>query len=458
MPFEGLLDSLAEALVVLDPSLRILEWNVAMQRLTGVSRADAVGRNADAALPLFRDQALAPLVRRALAGETPGAIEQSHTMRDDDRVVRLEARCAPWRDGKGAIAGAVTVLTDISDRQHRALLLHAMEAIGHSLTSSLDLNEVLDTIVGKALEVMDAESAVVVLGDATSGEYRVMRAAGRLSQKYAAAIAIHNASRYEAEHGQATRIRALTDVNRRISSALELDALLRTISESAAELTGARLASFWLADEKRRKLSFTSGSRSELVEEYSPRILSYEQGSVGWVASHRRALVVDDVLADPRLVNRAWVERWGLRSFAGYPVLVGDELLAVMALANTEPLRFGADTQDLIDMFLAQAAIAIQNARAYREAQRRRDVAEVLARLARELTATLEVEPIAKLLARGAAELVNARAAGVYLVEPEEGSLHALAAYGADADIMRALVLKPGDGAVGRAVAERRIV
>ena len=87
MPFEGLLDSLAEALVVLDPSLRILEWNVAMQRLTGVSRADAVGRNADAALPLFRDQALAPLVRRALAGETPGAVELSHTMRDDDRVV-----------------------------------------------------------------------------------------------------------------------------------------------------------------------------------------------------------------------------------------------------------------------------------------------------------------------------------------------------------------------------------
>src|SRR5204862_485039 len=163
---------------------------------------------------------------------TPGAIELSHTMRDDDRVVRLEARCAPWRDGKGAIAGAVTILTDISDRQHRALLLRAMEAIGHSLTSSLDLNEVLDTIVGTALEFL-AEQA---------------------------AIAIRNASRYEAEHGQATRIRALTDVNRRISSALELDGLLRTISESAAELTGARLASFWLADEKRRQLSFTSGS------------------------------------------------------------------------------------------------------------------------------------------------------------------------------------------------------
>src|SRR2546425_4813631 len=195
-----------------------------------------------------------------------------------------------------------------------------------------------------------------------------------------------------------------------------------------------------------------------MIESFSPRIMPYDQGGVGWVARHHTPLVVDDMLADERLVNRAWTERWGIRSFVGYPVLAGEELLAVMALGHTEPLRFGKDAQDLVDMFLAQAAIAIRTARVYREAQRRRDVAEVLARLARELTATLEVEPIAKLLARGAAELVNARAAGVYLVEPEDGSLRALAAYGADADIMQELVFKPGEGAVGRAVADHRIV
>src|SRR5205807_1297228 len=169
-----------------------------------------------------------------------------------------------------------------------------------------------------------------------------------------------------------------------------------------------------------------------MMESYSPTIMTYDQGGTGWVARHREPLIIDDMLADERLVNRPWTERWGIRSYAGYPVLAGDELLAVMALGHTEPLRFGKDTRDLIDLFLAQAAIAIQNARLYREAQRRRDVAEVLARLARELTSTLEAEPIAKLLAKGAAELVNARAAGVFLLEPEDGALRALATYGAD--------------------------
>jgi PAS domain S-box-containing protein len=545
---KSLLDSLSEALVVLDPTLQVLEWNAPMEQLTGVGRAQAIGRSAETVLPLFRDPALAASVRRAAAGETPDAIELLYTAPGDDRALGLEARCVPWRDDAGAVAGVAAFFMDVSNPQRRALLLHAMEAIGQSLTSSLDLNEVLDTIVNKALEVMGAESAMVVLGDATAAEYKVMRAAGRLSTQYGAsgtipvgggpvslavrdkrtvatrniltdtklwlaplrradieregfkataaaplavkerilgalvvhywtersfgseeiaaleflakqaAIAIRNASLYEAEHAEAARIRTLTAVNRRISSALELDALLRAISDSAAELTGARLVTFWLADEQRRTLTLTSGTVPEMVDSFTPRIMPYDQGTVGWVASHREKLVVDDLAKDERNVVRTWTDHWGIKSFSGFPVLAGEELLAVMVVAHTGPLRFGKDKQDMMDLFLAQAAIAIQNARLYREAKRRRDVAEVLARLARELTSTLEVEPIAKLLARGAGELVNARAAGVFLLEPEDGSLRAMATHGVDADTMGELVFKPGEGAVGRAVCDRRIV
>src|SRR5439155_3720614 len=221
-----------------------------------------------------------------------------------------------------------------------------------------------------------------------------------------AAVAIGNASLFQAERLQAARIRALAAVNRRISSALDLDDLLRRISVLAAELTGATFASFWLADEARRTLTLTSGSVAEMLDDFEPRAATYDEGGVGWVARHRAPLVVNDMLADDRFPNRAWLTRWGLRAFAGYPVVAGSELLAVMALGHAEPIGFGAATRDIVDSFLAQAAVAIQNARLYREAQRRRDVAEVLARLARELTASLEVERIAELLARGIVELV----------------------------------------------------
>ena len=89
----GLLDSLSEALVVLDLALEVLEWNSSMEHLTGVTRLDAVGRHAESVLPLFRDASLGPLVRRALAGETPETVELPHTTPGADRPIWLEARC-----------------------------------------------------------------------------------------------------------------------------------------------------------------------------------------------------------------------------------------------------------------------------------------------------------------------------------------------------------------------------
>jgi len=50
---------------------------------------------------------------------------------------------------------------------------------------------------------------------------------------------------------------------------------------------------------------------------------------VGWVARTRRRLVVEDVTAtrddQPRVVAR-----WSMRGFVAYPVLAGDQLLAVL--------------------------------------------------------------------------------------------------------------------------------
>ena len=61
---KGLLDSLSEALVVLDPALEVIEWNAAMERLSGIPRADALGRNAESTFTLFRDPAVGSLIRR----------------------------------------------------------------------------------------------------------------------------------------------------------------------------------------------------------------------------------------------------------------------------------------------------------------------------------------------------------------------------------------------------------
>src|SRR5207247_2687401 len=97
----------------------------------------------------------------------------------------MRERYVPWRDAAGAIAGVVGFLVDVTDRRRSLLFRKAIQAIGQSVTSSLDLDQVLDTIVGKALEVMGAEAAMAVSWDGSEAEFRVMRATGRLSHEYA---------------------------------------------------------------------------------------------------------------------------------------------------------------------------------------------------------------------------------------------------------------------------------
>ena len=70
------------------------------------------------------------------------------------------------------------------------VLLRAIEAISRSLTTSKALDDVLDTIAGRALEVMGAEAARIIAWDGRAPTYRVMRAVGRFSREYAAAGAV----------------------------------------------------------------------------------------------------------------------------------------------------------------------------------------------------------------------------------------------------------------------------
>src|SRR3989442_1589131 len=180
---------------------------------------------------------------------------------------------------------------------------------------------------------------------------------------------------------------------------------------------------------------------------------------VGQVGRTRQPVVIDDVFAAAGIVlDPDWWRSCGFTSFAGYPIMAADELLAVLVLIDDHPLRFTAKTREVIAMFIAQASVAIKNARLYREAQRRRDVAEALARVGREVTGTLDVERIAYLVARGVVELLEGNGSLVSRYEPEARTLHAIGSFGEDASAVKGIVLEPGEGAAGRAVAERRIV
>jgi PAS domain S-box-containing protein len=396
-------------------------------------------------------------ITRAVAGMRPGALGAMHVYDAERSTLRAEARSgAEWdglpieRPADIGLAGLVfqaqtpvlipqplthprTIVPAWWERRPRATYYGVPIKVGDTFMG------VLDYVLPEGLPDPEEQEALRLLA-AQAG------------------IALRNAGLYQTERVQAERIRALAAVNQRLSSALELDELLRAISESAASLVGARFAAFSLADEATRTLSLAGWNDAALGASLPQASPSYDQGAAGWVARHRQRLVIDDVASDPRILNPEWFERWGLTSFAAYPVVSGDELLAILVLCHSAPIRVADAAAGMIDMFLGQASVAVRNARLYREAQRRRDVAETLARVARELTGMLDGERIAELVTHGLVELLAVRSAALYRFDPNTGGLRQLATHGPDADVVRGMDLGPGEGVPGWAVAERKIV
>jgi GAF domain-containing protein len=396
-------------------------------------------------------------ITQAVAAMRPGALGAVHLYDAERGVLRAEAVSGAEWDGVPVERAANAGLPGVVFEAQTPVLVP--QPLTHPRTLARDWwqKRPKGTYYGVPIAVGDTFVGVLDyvlpdgLPDAEEQEALRLLAAQ-------AGIALRNAALYQTERVQAERIRALAAVNQRLSSALDLDELLRSICESAATLIGVRFVAFWLADDAARTVTLASSSEPEIAGDAPRQSAPYDLGATGWVARHRERLVIDDITSDHRIMDVGWLARWGLTSYAAYPVMAGDQLLAILAFLHTAPIRVGDDAVDVIDMFIAQASVAVRNAQLYREAQRRRDVAETLARVARELTGTLEAERIAALVTRGLVDLLGTRAAALYRYDQETGGLRQLAVYGLGADVVRGIEFRAGEGVPGWAIAERKIV
>jgi GAF domain-containing protein/CheY-like chemotaxis protein len=265
-----------------------------------------------------------------------------------------------------------------------------------------------------------------------------------------AAIAIENARLYGRLAARATRLRTLAQLNRMISSSLETDEVLSAIARAAAELMNAGVA-FWIADEASQTLSVRVFSHPWITE-YPRRSLRFDEGAVGWVARHRARLYVPDVAADPRIANREWFETHGIRSAMLIPILAEGSLDGILSVVSTESFGEDADDLDLLDGFVAQAAVALRNARVMRQLRIRQERTAALAAVNHALVQSLDPRAVAERSAASIRTLLGVQMAVIYRLEAATGDLIVLARDGARVDWNR---LPRGTGTVGIAVARR---
>ncbi len=244
------------------------------------------------------------------------------------------------------------------------------------------------------------------------------------------AVAIQNAGLYRDARRQARQLAAIMDVNKQLALGPRLDEILMRIAEGATRLLGASEARVWLGEGNTLLLAATSrATEPETAESRTP----LDESLSNRVASENRPIIFTD-LDDPRRqgwrneggrdLDPAGVGRrdaeptgqletpaWMLRSWLGVPLRGRERVLGTIAVLSRGERRFVRTDVGVLEAFADQAAVAIENARLFREAATAEALRE-LARLKTEFLNTASHELRTPLsLIHGYAELLMHRAA-----------------------------------------------
>jgi signal transduction histidine kinase/DNA-binding NarL/FixJ family response regulator len=189
-----------------------------------------------------------------------------------------------------------------------------------------------------------------------------------------------------------SRLQALTHLTRLISASLDLEAVLREITQAAATLMGGPFVRILIADETTQTLAVRASSDEQLAIGYPTKAMRFGERSAGWVAQHRQPLHIPDVYVDERVVPHEWFRAHNFTSLLAVPILHHEVLLGVLVMIGRQPFQFAPDEQALLDSFVAQAAVAIRNASLYAAQAAAREAAEAATRAKSEFLANMSHE------------------------------------------------------------------
>ena len=158
-------------------------------------------------------------------------------------------------------------------------------------------------------------------------------------------------------------IKGLMDISRAITSDLYLEDILKLIVMVTAKVTGVEICSLWLIDEDENpnmiRLKATQAIDPEYVKD---RSLKLTEGVVGYVATYKYPLIVDDVLKEPRFKEKEMAKKLGLVSMVSVPLMVQDEkVIGVLNCFTAKSHMFSETEVNLITTVANQAAVAILN-------------------------------------------------------------------------------------------------
>ena len=191
-----------------------------------------------------------------------------------------------------------------------------------------------------------------------------------------AAVVIENARLFEQEQKQRQRAEALLQIVGAASSSLSLKKMLGTLCNSVVDLSVGERCTIFLTDKGTSTLVpyMSLGPEDERMWEKFRSLLPNPRTPdiarvVGAIAGMRDPLIQEDVPATG-LLPRDWVEAFGIKSIAVYPLVAKEDSIGVMAVDSfSDFVHFPPEEVETMTAISRQVAVLIENARLHERVQ-----------------------------------------------------------------------------------------
>jgi len=176
-----------------------------------------------------------------------------------------------------------------------------------------------------------------------------------------------------------------------VNATLDLDALMRRVSELIRKVIDYEIFAILLLNEKAQdlRIRFQVGHPPDFAERVRVKV---GQGVTGLAAASREPVLVNDVREMPNFIEGAV----GVRSELAIPLIIKNRVIGVIDIEASTPNYFTEEHRDLLTVVASRIAIGIENARLYTRVSKQAKTLVLLNEISRELTSILDLDQLLK--------------------------------------------------------------
>jgi sigma-B regulation protein RsbU (phosphoserine phosphatase) len=186
-------------------------------------------------------------------------------------------------------------------------------------------------------------------------------------------VALDNSYLYRKAKQKTLEMETLLEVEKSLSSSLNLNELLEMILDSLLKVVKYDAAAIFLVDQTRQEIEHIKARGFAPALEPDLK-LKIGHGLAGWAAKMQKSAIVPDVKQDSRYIEA----RIETQSEMVVPLLSQNRIIGVFNLENNKLNAYGEEDLELLEAFASLAAISIERARQHEEILGKRKLEEEL--------------------------------------------------------------------------------